>query len=523
MKYINLVLLLPWISNALIVAPAAERLNRITSSLYSSTTKSSDVPISETLPRDDDNVISNEYHRRNKNLSNAGTSESPSNPTPSAYENSKFQCDESVELWRNYNIEGNYETQDFIRRINSVSNGFLTKGGKALSYWLRHTARSGYFATNAVLGFATSTLQQRLSTTQQSDDTGLTSARFSQSVVMSSMFAEVALAYEQDYKQIEMGRFNLPYDMYTRNRQNSPFFWTQQTGRLVNEFAAVLSRRNNPTEEGKGIWMRKAENNDEMFTSNDDIYPEYYKNAFHYQTDGWMSPGSANVYETSTETLFLGRQDSMQRTALVPLVDFAKKAKQKQQVMKRPLKVLEVACGTGRFMTFARDNLPLDTKYTAVDLSPFYLEKARDNDQNWRSIRQRVDGLNGNSIEPATFVQVKAENLPFKDEEFDIVVSMYLYHEIPRSIRARASSEMARVTRKGGKVIFTDSNQKGDRPVMDKTMGNFEKMNEPYYCDYIEDYISDHFENAGLDCLTKLVCSSTKTLTFGKPASLLHP
>merc|ERR1712086_588280 len=87
-----------------------------------------------------------------------------------------------------------------------------------------------------------------------------------------------------------------------------------------------------------------------------------------------------------------GRQDAMQRTALVPLVQFCKEHSQSNQVgTTRPLRVLEVACGTGRFLTFARDNLPLDTEFTAVDLSPFYLDKSRDNDKNWRSIRRKVE------------------------------------------------------------------------------------------------------------------------------------
>lgn len=36
------------------------------------------------------------------------------------------------------------------------------------------------------------------------------------------------------------------------------------------------------------------------------LYPEYYLNTWHYQTDGWLSEESAKVYETSTETVFVG-------------------------------------------------------------------------------------------------------------------------------------------------------------------------------------------------------------------------
>lgn len=47
---------------------------------------------------------------------------------------------------------------------------------------------------------------------------------------------------------------------------------------------------------------------------------DYYQDVnFHYQTDGWFSSDSAKVYEASTESLFLGRQDAMQRSTLVPI------------------------------------------------------------------------------------------------------------------------------------------------------------------------------------------------------------
>lgn len=47
--------------------------------------------------------------------------------------------------------------------------------------------------------------------------------------------------------------------------------------------------------------------------------PRPQDNTFHYQTDGWLSTRSAAVYETSTEALFFGRQDAMQRTSLLAI------------------------------------------------------------------------------------------------------------------------------------------------------------------------------------------------------------
>jgi len=423
--------------------------------------------------------------------------------TPAEYENSVFQCDESVNFWTDFNRDGSMTAEDYMRGAMDVSNRFRNKGGEAMSYWIRHNVRTGYFFTNAALGTVVSQFYERLRSKDKLENNF--ASTLAQPLVISRMLAEVAYSYEQDYERINDGSYKLPWDMYTRSRQISPLFIGRQTSRFVSEAVGTLTRRNRGSEEDKRIWLTDDKS---------DKYPDYYKTAFHYQTDGWMSQKSADVYETSTETLFLGRQDAMQRSALGPLVQFSKDNK-----LDRPMKILEVACGTGRFLTFARDNLPLDTEAVALDLSPFYIDKARDNDKNWRSVRKRFEKDNGQEvdIEAATIVQAKAEDIPFEDEKFDAVVCMYLYHEIPREIRAEVAREMERVTKKGGRVILTDSNQRGDRPSNDNTIGNFERMNEPHWRDYIEDFLPTHFENIGMECLTKTVCSSTKTLAFGKP------
>jgi len=469
----------------------------------------------ETMDADEEKIVDSSA---SEEFSNQGTltktvdtiSVDNSFSSPAEYENSIFLCDKNVQLWADFNKDGQYEDIDYLNEISAVTNRFTRKGGDGLEYLARHNARTGYFFTNAVLGTLSSKLHERLRSRNEPADSF--SNKLINSKIISGMIAEVALTHEQDYECIAEGKYRRPYDMYSRNRQNSPLYFGQQTAKFVNEAIGTLARRNRGSEEDKRTWLTD--------NSSTELYPDYYKTAFHYQTDGWMSQESANVYETSTETLFLGRQDAMQRTALVPLVEFANKQK---DVTGRPLKILEVACGTGRFMTFARDNLPLDADFTAVDLSPFYLDKARDNDTNWRGIRKRMENSNSGKkediqIQPATFVQSKAEALPFQDEEFDAVICMYLYHEIPREVRAQAACEMARVTKKGGRVILTDSLQKGDRPVMDKVLANFEKMNEPFYCDYIEDFLPDHFIQGGLEPLTKTFCSRSKTLEFGKPA-----
>ena len=76
------------------------------------------------------------------------------------------------------------------------------------------------------------------------------------------------------------------------------------------------------------------------------------------QTDGWFSEKSASIYEASTETLFLGRQDAMQRQSLVPLHRFMQARSGGRLPKGDNTKMLEVACGTGRFATFVKVLLP---------------------------------------------------------------------------------------------------------------------------------------------------------------------
>jgi len=171
----------------------------------------------------------------------------------------------------------------------------------------------------------------------------------------------------------------------------------------------------------------------------------------------------------------------MQRQTLIPLLKHFESAP--------PQSILEVAAGTGRFATFVRDNFPA-ADMTITELSPFYLEKARENDKYWRTYRGEAalkEKMNGSGTDagktpaPATLVQANAESLPFADESFDAVVCVYLFHELPAEARENAAREMARVLKPGGMISFSDSIQTGDRPPLDGRMGAFARLNEPHY------------------------------------------
>jgi ubiquinone/menaquinone biosynthesis C-methylase UbiE len=184
------------------------------------------------------------------------------------------------------------------------------------------------------------------------------------------------------------------------------------------------------------------------------------------------------VYDASTESLFIGRQDAMQRAGLALLArHFTADVAAESSSDSSALRVLDVGAGTGRFLTFVRDRFP-GAHATALDLSPFYLAEAREAHAHWEELRGDAR-LQGGS---ASFVQAAAEALPFDDCSFDAVTAVYLFHELPPAARVAAATELARVLRPGGVCVLTDSVQLGDRPAMDGRLGAFGDFNEARLC-----------------------------------------
>ena len=436
---------------------------------------------------------------------------------PGSDEAAKFRCDDSVSVWRNFENGRVSTAAENVRAIVDTVSKYTVPGSPhhslaSAAHWAKHVGRTGYFTANAMAGSLAYSMASG-GDAQKSGSGASGDAPIDAPVpprggiggmgidgqIASRLLLEAVLVYEQDWLRVASGEINAPWDMQLGHRQTTLPYALAQSARFVREAVSTLSRRDRATAEDRQIWLGAAS----------DLYPDYYRNAFHYQTDGWMSGRSADVYETSTETLFLGRQDAMQRLSLLPL------AKGLAGRDGKPPRLLEVACGTGRFATFLRDNHPA-AELTCVDLSPFYLDKARDNDAYWR--RRKAASAGQPAPPAATFVQAKAEALPFEDGSFDAVVCVYLFHEMPAEARAAAAAEMARVLAPGGTLVLTDSMQRGDRPPLDDQLVNFERLNEPHYRDYICTDIGALFEAHGLVCGEKFVASTTKTLSFERPA-----
>ena len=75
--------------------------------------------------------------------------------------------------------------------------------------------------------------------------------------------------------------------------------------------------------------------------------PDYYLQNFHFQSGGWLTEESARLYDTQVEVLFKGTANATRRQALLPLHELFAGRDQ------RRLKLIDIGCGTGRFLDFA--------------------------------------------------------------------------------------------------------------------------------------------------------------------------
>jgi len=155
--------------------------------------------------------------------------------------------------------------------------------------------------------------------------------------------------------------------------------------------------------------------------------PSYYLQNFHFQSGGWMTDDSAERYDTQVEVLLNGAANAIRRQALPQLHEaFAGRDQRK-------LRLLDIGCGTGRFLDFVKQTWPrLQT--IGLDMSEAYLKHAQRHLKRWTR---------------TGFIVGKAEAIPLPDNSQDAVTNTFLFHELPPKVRRITIRECARVLKPG--------------------------------------------------------------------------
>jgi ubiquinone/menaquinone biosynthesis C-methylase UbiE len=127
-------------------------------------------------------------------------------------------------------------------------------------------------------------------------------------------------------------------------------------------------------------------------------------------------------------------------TCLGPLVlEFttADMARRVAEVFDNPVRILEVACGTGTSARHLANALPSGSEMVATDLNEAMLKRA-----------EEVDG----TLPGVTYAQLDALDLLYGDENFDAVVCSFGIMFFPD--KRKGMSEMSRVIRPGGTLAL---------------------------------------------------------------------
>ena len=299
------------------------------------------------------------------------------------------------------------------------------------------------------------------------------------------IYADMAALFLQDLANVEAGVYPLPVD------HDGSLATLLHRTRLFFEDLPEIHRR------------RKHRAKTEVLTDETRRKrPRYYLQNFHFQSGGWMTADSAQRYDTQVEVLFHGTANATRRQALPPLHEaFAGRDQ-------RRLRLLDVGCGTGRFLDFFKQTWPR-LPALGIDMSEAYIAEAK------RHLKRQCW---------LDLLVAKGEAIPLPDESHDAVTSIFMFHELPPKVRRIVFGEFARVLKPGGRLVVLDSLQIGDEPDYDGMLERFpQNYHEPYYTGYIREDFRAIAAGCGLTHVRDVNAFVSKVMVFDKPSRRAAP
>ena len=295
------------------------------------------------------------------------------------------------------------------------------------------------------------------------------------------LYADMAVLLQQDLANIEAGYYPLPVD-----HDGSLMTLLYRSRLFFDDLPAIHRRR------------YRSAHNEVLSGKTRGKRPRYYLQNFHFQSGGWMTDDSANRYDTQVEVLFNGTANVTRRQALPQLHEIFAGRDQ------RKLRLLDIGCGTGRFLDFLKQAWPR-LPALGVDMSEPYVRYARRHLKRWSRM---------------SFIVGNAESLPVPDESQDAVTSIFVFHELPPKVRRVVFRECARVLKPGGRLVLVDSLQRGDQPDYEGLLELFpQNYHEPYYRSYIEEDFGALASDCRLSYTRDVKAFVSKVMVFDKPAA----
>jgi ubiquinone/menaquinone biosynthesis C-methylase UbiE len=292
------------------------------------------------------------------------------------------------------------------------------------------------------------------------------------------LYADMAKLFLQDLANVESGIYPLPFD------HDGSLLTLINRSRLFFEDLPEIHRR------------RERRAYEEIFNKDTRATrPRYYLQNFHFQSGGWLTDESAERYDTQVEVLLNGTANAMRRQALPQLHELFAGRDQRQ------LRLLDIGCGTGRFLDFVKQAWPR-LPIIGLDMSDAYVRHARAHLRRWSW---------------TSVVVSKAEAIPLPDGSQDAVTSIFLFHELPPKVRRSALRECARVLKPGGRLILQDSLQRDDQKDYEGLLQLFpQNYHEPYYASYTKQDFGALALGCGLVPVRSVMAFVSKIMVFDK-------
>ncbi len=298
------------------------------------------------------------------------------------------------------------------------------------------------------------------------------------------LYGDMAKLFLQDLANVEAGIYPVPAD------HDGSLLTLLNRSRLFFADLPEIHRR------------REARAHNEIFNNNTrGTRPRYYLQNFHFQSGGWLTDESAERYDTQVEVLLNGTANAMRRQVLPQLHELIAGRDQRQ------LRLLDIGCGTGRFLDFVKQAWPR-LHIIGLDMSDAYVRHAK------RHLSERSR---------TRLVVGKAEAIPLPDNSQDAVTSIYLFHELPPKVRRSVLRECARVLKPGGRLILLDSLQRDDLPDYEGLLQAFpQNYHEPFYASYTKEDFPRLASHCGLTHVRDVVVFVSNIMVFEKrPGSTL--
>jgi ubiquinone/menaquinone biosynthesis C-methylase UbiE len=293
------------------------------------------------------------------------------------------------------------------------------------------------------------------------------------------LYADMATLFRQDLANVESGIYPVPAD------HDGSLTTLLKRSRLFFEDLPEIHRR-----------RENGENREVLSEETLGKRPSYYLQNFHFQSGGWMTQESAQRYDTQVEVLLHGTANATRRQVLPPLHEVFAGRDQ------RRLKLLDLACGTGRSLDCIKQVWPR-LPSLGIDMSQAYVEEAKRHLRRWGWINLMV---------------ANAEAVPLPDESQDAVTANFLFHELPPKVRRIVFRELARVLKRGGRLVVLDSVQSGDEPDYDGMLELFpQNYHEPYYASYLKEDFGALAGACGLAHIRDIKAFVSKVMVFDKP------